>query len=143
MGAAGAGGLALLFLRPVRGFRLRKIAGPLTAYPHGFQPPPEGMRTERTVILMTQMRREQFDTPHRRPGPQMKGMAVQMPENLGSRHLGCGHRTATPRGITQGGHLMARQIALEPVVDGLPTDTRQGGDLAVSPWATHSRACTR
>jgi hypothetical protein len=25
---------------------------------------------------------------------------------------------------------MARQIALEPVVDGLPTDTRQCGDLA-------------
>ena len=88
------------------------------------------MGTDRTVILTTQMRREQFDTPHRRPVPQMEGMAAQMLEDLGRRNLGRGHRTATSRGIGQDGRLMARQIALEPVVDGLPTDTRQFRDLA-------------
>jgi hypothetical protein len=88
------------------------------------------MRTARTVLLMTQMRREQCDTPPRRPVPQMKGIAVQMPENLGSRHLGRGHRTATPRGLNPGGHLLARQRALEPVVAGLPIDTRQCSDRA-------------
>ena len=88
------------------------------------------MGRDRTVILATQMRRQQFDTPHRRPVPQMEGIAAQMLQDLGSRNLGRGHRTATPRGIGQRGHLMACQIALEPVVDGLPTDTRQLRNLA-------------
>jgi hypothetical protein len=60
----------------------------------------------------------------------MAGMAAQRLEEMGGRHLGCDHRTATPRGIGPGGHLMARQRALEPVVDGLPTDTRQLRDRA-------------
>ena len=111
------------------GFLLIKIAGPLAAQPHGFHPP-EGMGRDRTVVLAPQMRRQQFNTPHRRPVPQMEGIAAQMLEDMGGRNLGCDHRTATPRGISQGGHLMARQIALEPVVDGLPTDTRQLRDLA-------------
>lgn len=112
------------------GFLLIKIAGALTAQPHGFQPPPQGMGRDWTVVLATQMRRQQFHTPHRRPVPQMEGIAAQMLEDIGGRNLGCKHRTATPRGIDQGGHLMARQIALEPVVDGLRTDTRQLRDLA-------------
>jgi len=70
------------------------------------------------------MRREQFDAPHRRPVPQMEGIAAQRLEALDRRNLGRGHRTATSRGIGQDGHLMARQRALAPVVDGLPTDTR-------------------
>jgi hypothetical protein len=53
-----------------------------------------------------------------------------MLEDMGGRNLGCSHGTATPRGIGQGGHLMARQIALEPVVDSLLTDTRQLCNLA-------------
>ena len=83
------------------------------------------METNRAVILTTQMRREQFDTPHRRPVPQIEGITAQMLEDLGRSH-----RTATPRGIGQRGHLMACQRALEPVVDGLPTDTRQLRNLA-------------
>jgi hypothetical protein len=88
------------------------------------------MGTDRTVILTTQIRREQFDAPRRRPVPQMEGSAAQMLEDLGRRNLGRGHRTATSRGIGQDGHLMARQRALAPVVDGLTTDTRQFCDLA-------------
>ena len=88
------------------------------------------MGPDRTVILTTQMRREQCDTPHRRPVPQMEGSAAQRREDLGRRNVGRRPRTAAPRGIDQGGHLMARQRALEPVVDGLPTDTRQLRDLA-------------
>jgi hypothetical protein len=83
------------------------------------------MRSNGAVVLATQMRRQQFDTPYRRSVPQMERIAVQMLEDMGGRNLGCGHRTTTPRGIGPGGHLMARQIALEPVIDGLPTDTRQ------------------
>ena len=69
----------------------------------------------------------------------MEGIASQMLEDMGSRHLGRGHRTATPRGIGQGGHLMARQRALEPVVDGLPTDARQLHDFADSVPLGHPR----
>ena len=84
------------------------------------------METNRAVILTTQMRREQFDTPHRRPVPQTEGIAAQRLEDRGGRNLGRGDRTATPRGISQGGHLMARQITLEPVVDSLHTDVTTG-----------------
>src|SRR5438309_11099433 len=66
------------------------------------------MGTDRTVILTTQMRREQCDTPHRRPVPQIEGIAVQMLEDLGRPNLGRGDRTATLRGIGQGGHLIGR-----------------------------------
>jgi len=75
------------------------------------------------------MRRQQCDTPHRRPVAQLEGIASQMLEDMGGRNPGRGHGTSTPWGIGQGGHLMARQIALEPVVDGLLTDTRQLRDL--------------
>ena len=112
------------------GFLLIKIAGALTAQPHGFQPPPQGMGRDWTVVLATQMRRQQFHTPHRRPVAQLEGIASQMLEDMGGRHPGRGHGTSTPWGIGQGGYLMARQIALEPVVDGLFTDARQLRDLA-------------
>jgi hypothetical protein len=59
----------------------------------------------------------------------MEGIALQMLEELGSRNLGCSHGTATPRGIGQGRHLMARQIVLEPVIDSLLTDACQLCDL--------------
>jgi len=88
------------------------------------------MGIDRTVVLTTQMRRQQFDTPHRCPIAQPEGIALQMLEDMGGRNLGCSYRTATPGCIGQGGHLMARQIALEPVVDGLRTDARQFRDLA-------------
>ena len=55
---------------------------------------------------------------------------MQVLADRGGRHPGRGHRTAAPWGIGQGGHLMARQIALEPVVDGLHTDAQQLRDLA-------------
>ena len=83
-----------------------------------------------TVVLATQMRRQQLDTPHRCPVAQPEGIASQVLEDMGGRNPGRGHRTAAPWGIDQSGHLMARQIALEPVVDGLPTDARQLHDLA-------------
>jgi hypothetical protein len=57
-------------------------------------------------------------------------MAAQRLAALGRHTLGRGPRTATARGRGQDGHLRARQRALAPVVDGLPTDTRQGRDLA-------------
>ena len=57
-------------------------------------------------------------------------MALQVLADRGGRHPGRGHRTAAPWGIGQGGHLLARQRVLEPVVDGLPTDTRQLRNLA-------------
>ena len=82
------------------------------------------------MVLATQMRREQLNTPHRGPVAQPEGIASQMLEDMGGRNPGRSHRTTAPWGIGQGGHLMARQIALEPVVDGLPTDTRQLRNLA-------------
>ncbi len=88
------------------------------------------MGINRTVVLATQMRRQQFDTPHRGPVAQPEGIASQVLEDMGGRNLGRGHRTAAPWGIGQGDHLMARQIALEPVVDSLHTDARQLRDLA-------------
>ena len=87
------------------------------------------MGRDRTVVLATQMRRQQFDTPHRCPIAQQEGIALQVLEDMGGRNLGCSHRTATPGCIGQGGHPMTRQIVLEPVVDGLLTDTRQLRDL--------------
>jgi hypothetical protein len=90
------------------------------------------MGTEGTIVLAAQMRRQQCDTPDRRPVPQTEGIAAQSLEDLGGGNLGRSDRTATPRGIRQDRHLMARQIALEPVVDRLSTDTRQLGDLADS-----------
>ena len=76
------------------------------------------------------MRRQEFDTPHSRSVAQLEGIASQMLEDMGGRNPGRSHRTTAPWGIGQGGHLMARQIALEPVVDGLPTDAHQLRDLA-------------
>jgi hypothetical protein len=41
---------------------------------------------------------------------------------MGGRTPGRSHRTTAPWSIGQGGHLMTRQRAPEPVVDGLLTD---------------------
>jgi hypothetical protein len=88
------------------------------------------MGVDWTMVLATQMRREQLHTPHRGPVAQPEGIALQMLEDMGSRNPGRSHRTTAPWGIDQSDHLMARQIALEPVVDGLHTDARQLRDLA-------------
>jgi len=82
------------------------------------------------MVLATQMRREQLHTPHRGPVAHPEGIASQMLEDMGGRNPGRSHRTTAPWGIGQSGPLMARQIALEPVVDGLHTDAQQLRDLA-------------
>ena len=88
------------------------------------------MRIDRTVVLATQMRGQQFDTPHGCAVAQPEGVASQVLENVGGRNLGRRYRPAAPWGIGQGSHLMTHQIALEPVVHGLYTDPRQLCDLA-------------
>jgi len=62
---------------------------------------------------------QQFDTPHRRLIAQPLGILAEMLEDMGGCHLRRRHRPAAPGGIDQGGDLVTRQIALEPVIDGL------------------------
>jgi hypothetical protein len=66
------------------------------------------MEIDRTVVLATEMCRQQFDTPHRGPVAQPEGIASQVLEDMGGRDPWRGHRTAAPWGIGQDGHLMAR-----------------------------------
>jgi hypothetical protein len=73
------------------------------------------MGRDRTVVLATQLRRQQCDTPHRRSVPQMEEIAVQMLEDLGA-------------------------VARRPLRGASANATTS---LIVSPWATHSTACTR
>jgi hypothetical protein len=82
------------------------------------------------VVLATQMRRQQFDAPHRRPVAQPERVASQVIQAPGGRNpWGCQRPTAS-RSIGENGHVMALQGELEPVVDGLHADARQLRDLA-------------
>jgi len=73
---------------------------------------------------------QECDTPHCRPIAQLPRIGLEVLENVGGRQLRRHHRAAAPRGINQGGDLVTRQIAMEPVINGLLTYARQCRPLA-------------
>lgn len=75
------------------------------------------------MILLTEMGGQQFDTPHGRPIAEAQGRGLEVLKDRRGCELRSRQRPTTAGGIGQGGYLVARQIALEPVIDGLGAHT--------------------